>query len=87
MLLIGNGTSPKERRRFHSTLKGLRDLKKHFDIRHRDAEFGVFPDNFQSCFGSVFPCYAPFPMFWNSNVYHVPLYVGSMWSDFYFKVD
>ena len=49
-----------------------------FDIRHGDAEFGVFPDNFQSCFGPVFPHYASVPKFWNDKVYPVPLYVGSM---------
>ena len=29
----------------------------HFDIRHGDAEFGVCPAGFQSCFGPVFPHY------------------------------
>jgi hypothetical protein len=36
-----------------------------FDTRHRDAEFGVCPVGFQSCFGSVIPHYAPF---WNGDV-------------------
>lgn len=50
-----------------------------FDIRHGDIAFGVCPAGFLlSFFGLVFPHYAPFPMFWNSNVYPVPLYDGSM---------
>ena len=28
--------------------------KEHFDIRHRDKEFGVCPAGFLSCFGPVF---------------------------------
>ena len=31
-----------------------------FDIRHRDAEFGVCATSFQSCFGPVLPYCAPF---------------------------
>ena len=46
--------------------------EEHFDISHGDAEFGVCPDGFQSCFGPVFPHYAPCPTFWNGNVYSVP---------------
>jgi hypothetical protein len=30
--------------------------------------FGVCPSGFQSCFGPVFPNYAPFPTFWSSNI-------------------
>ena len=52
--------------------------EEHFDIRYGDADSGACPDGFQSCFVLVFPYHAPFPMFWNSNVYLVPLYVGSM---------
>jgi hypothetical protein len=33
---------------------------------------------FRSCFGPVFPLCAPFLIFWNSNVYPVSWYVGSM---------
>ena len=47
--------------------------EEHFDIRRGDAEFGVCPAGFQSCFGPVFPHYAPFPTFWNDNVYPVPV--------------
>ena len=35
-----------------------------FDIRHGNAEFGVCPAGFRSCFGPVFPHSAPFPVFW-----------------------
>ena len=52
--------------------------EEHFDIRHGDAEFGVCPADFSSCFSLVFSYYAPFPPIWNSNVYSVPLYVGSI---------
>ena len=49
-----------------------------FDIRHGDTEFGACPDDFQSCFAPGFPHYAPFPAFWNGNIYPVPLYVGGI---------
>ena len=52
--------------------------EEHFDIRHGDTEFGVCPAGFWSRFGSVFPYYAPFPVFWNGNAYPVPLHIGSM---------
>ena len=52
--------------------------KEHFDIRHGDAKFGVCPVGFHSCFGLVFDHYAPSPMFCNSYIYSMPLYVGSM---------
>jgi hypothetical protein len=42
--------------------------KEHFDIRHGDAEFGVCPADFWSCFGSVFSHYVPFHTSWNSNI-------------------
>ena len=50
--------------------------EEHFDIKHRDTEFGVCPAGFQSCFGPIFPHYLPFPSFWKSNVYPMPFYVG-----------
>ena len=57
-------------------LKGVGDQsKEHFDIRHGDEEFKICPACFWSCFGPVFPHYAPFPTFWNGNVYPVQLYV------------
>jgi hypothetical protein len=31
------------------------------DIKHGDAEFGVFPAGFPSCFGPVFPHQVLFP--------------------------
>jgi hypothetical protein len=31
--------------------------EEHFDIGHGDAESGVCPTSFQSCFGPVFPHY------------------------------
>ena len=39
---------------------------------------------FWYCFGPEFPHYAPFSMFWNDNVYPVPLYVGNVIFFFYF---
>ena len=35
----------------------------HFDIRHRDADSGLYTAGFRSCFGPVFPHYSPFPSF------------------------
>ena len=49
--------------------------EEHFDIRHGDVEFGVYPAEFWSCFGSVFSHYVSLHPFWNSNEYPVPLYV------------
>ena len=42
------------------------------------------PSWFQSCFGVVFPHYAPCPPLWHGNEYPVPLFVGSKWSAFLF---
>lgn len=55
-----------------------------FGIRRGDAEFGVCPAGFWSYFGPVFPQYATFPLFWNSNVYLVLLYVENICSAFPF---
>jgi hypothetical protein len=44
-----------------------------FDIRHGDAEFGVW-----SCFYPVFLHYVIFTPFWNCNVHPMLLYVGRM---------
>ena len=52
--------------------------EEHFDIRHGDAEFGVCPASFQSCFALAFLGSVSFPPFWNGNVYSVPLCVGGM---------
>lgn len=40
-----------------------------------EMQFGVCPADFWSWFGSVFPCYAPYPAFWNRNAHPVPIYV------------
>ena len=48
-LLTGSGTSLRERSVLPST------NRKESDIRHGDAEFGVCPAVFSSCFGPVFP--------------------------------
>ena len=53
------------------------------DIRHGDADFGVCPAGFQSCFGPVFPHSAPSSI-WNNDVNPVLLYIGSMWLWFRF---
>lgn len=84
----GCGTSPKERTVFQSTKLEEMGYKKAsnkpFDTGHRDAEFGVHPPGFWSCFGLVLPHYAPFSPFWNRNIYSMSLYVGNMWSAFWF---
>lgn len=48
---------------------------KPFDESHGAKGFGVCPAEFQSCFDPVFPQYACFPPWWNSNVYFVWKYV------------
>jgi hypothetical protein len=42
------------------------------DTEYRATGFGVCP-----CFGPIFPHYTPF-LLGNSNVYSVPLHVGSL---------
>jgi hypothetical protein len=48
------------------------------DARNRGIGFSVCSAGFQSCFGTILPCYFPIPPFWNGNVYCVPIYLGSM---------
>ena len=66
-----------KRKKYVSVNKAERSWRseEHFDIRHGDAEFGVCPARFWSSFGPVFSYYAPFPTFWNSDAYPMPLYV------------
>ena len=49
-----SGTIPRERSVAVSKAKMSYRSEEHFDIRHGDVEFGVFPAGFWSCFGSVF---------------------------------
>ena len=51
-----------------------------FYNRHGVAEHKVYSVGFQSFFGSVFHHYAFgfLPVFWNSSVYLLSLYVGSV---------
>jgi hypothetical protein len=64
-LLKGSGTSSKERSVLQSAkMKGARDLKSllisdAWKWRHGDAEFGVCPAGFQSCFGPILPHCVP----------------------------
>lgn len=44
-----------------------------------NTEFESLSARFQLSLGPVFLHYAPFPSLWNSKVYSLPLYVGSMW--------
>lgn len=78
-LLTGNETSPGERSCVALKKEEMSwRSAEHFDIRHGVEEFEVCLDGFRSCFGSEFPYYVPSPVFWNVNVYPVPLYVKSM---------
>lgn len=43
-----------------------------------DIELQVFPCEFESCFGVLFPYYGPSLPFSNSNAYSVSICVGSM---------
>jgi hypothetical protein len=45
-------------------------------LRHRATGFGVGLAEFS--FGSIFLDCAPTPLFWNGNIYSVPLCIGSM---------
>lgn len=72
-------TSPRDKYEVNKAANSLKSEER-FAIRHEDAEF----DGFRSCFGTVFPHYAPFPLFCNGNVYSVPLYTGS---GFFFFLD
>ena len=51
-----------KRKKYVSVKKAERKWRSEdgFDFRHGDKLFGVCPAGFQSCFGSVFPQYAPF---------------------------
>ena len=42
--------------------------EEHFEIRHGDAEFGIFTEGYWSWFGAVFTHYAPFHTVQNSNI-------------------
>lgn len=54
-------------------------LSKPFDTGHGVIGFGICPEGFQFYFGSVFfTMPPPDTHFWNSNVYSVPLDVGSI---------
>lgn len=37
------------------------------DARHGTIGLDVFSMGFWSCFGPIFPCYAPIPPFWNED--------------------
>ena len=54
---------PHKREKCITVSKAGRSWKseEHCDIRHENADFGVFSAGFQSYFGPVFPHYAPFP--------------------------
>ena len=55
-------------------MKGVGDLKRALTLsmEMQSLEFDKL------VFGPVFPHYAPFPSFWNGNVYPMTLYVRSM---------
>ena len=55
-------------------LKGVGDLKS-FLTTVMEIKFSLLASGLALV---VFPHYASFPMFWNGNIYPVPLYVGSM---------
>lgn len=52
-------------------------FEEHLDMRHVGAEIGVNHAGFRSCFCLIFPHYVLFPLFWNSSVYIVTLYIGN----------
>jgi hypothetical protein len=54
---------PKREMLQFTKLQGVGDLKSTLTSNMGDSEFGVCPAGFRSCFGPVFPNYAPFPSF------------------------
>lgn len=63
-LLIGSGTSPRERSVLQSMkLKGVGGSEEYFDIRHGAVKFEVCPSGFQLCSDPIFPPCAPLPPF------------------------
>ena len=56
----GQAWNQLERKKGVAVNKAERGAGEYFDIKYGDAECGVFPIEFLSCFGLVFPHYAPF---------------------------
>ena len=78
-LLAGSGTSPREISTVQSTeLKGAGDLKSTLTPNMGDTEFEVFGLILIQYFLIVL-----FSPFWNSNVYPLPLQVGSVRSAYW----
>lgn len=61
--------------------------EEHVDIRCGDAEFGVCPPGFLTCFGSGLPQYAVFPLVCDGHKHSASLYVGNMGSVFFVNFD
>jgi len=75
---------PKRKNMLQSTkLKGIGDLKSvlTLDMGHRVWNL---PAGFRFCFGSVFPHYAPFPIFFGMVLGILCHYVRSIQSTFFF---
>ena len=68
-----------KRKKYVAVNKAERSWSSHecFDIRHGDAIWS-FPSCFFILLSSRISSLAPFPPFWNGNVYSVPFYAGSM---------
>ena len=54
------------------------EFEEHFNITRGEEVFRVFPACFWPRFGSEFPLYALFPVFWKGYKYSLLLYVESI---------
>lgn len=64
---------PKREKCLAVSKAGRAEPCKPFGFWHRAIGFGVFPAGLSFCLGPVFPHYASFSLFWNSDVYSVSL--------------
>lgn len=63
-LQTGNGTIPRKKKMCGHQQSWKDEHSKPFDIQPGATGFGVCTALFPSCFGSAFPHYGPFPLFW-----------------------
>lgn len=70
--------SPRERSVAVNNAQSSWVSEEHLASKNGDEDFRVCPAAFQSCFDSMFPHCAPFPAFWNGNLYSGLVNIGSM---------
>ena len=77
-LLTGYGTNPRERSKKVAEVEGSGDLKGPLPLDMEMQSFQFCPTGFWSCLSPVVLHSASFPLFWNANIYSVPLLDGSL---------